>query len=140
MNQLFTDVCDLSANLRLKRLVFTTTYHPDCEEIDNASPRMHVLAQILSTISTKICWLDSLEYKIRIPIDHQLRVLEAQVELAIELKRNVSFHSVKAQKATVDFLQKMKDRHGRAWTRIAIDMHSCGLSSDVWREIEVINM
>ena len=73
MNQLFTDVCDLSANLRLKRLVFTTTYHPDCEEIDNASPRMHVLAQILSTISTKICWLDSLEYKIRIPIDHQLQ-------------------------------------------------------------------
>ena len=72
MNPLFTGVCDLSWHLRLKRLVFTTTYHPDCEEIDNASPHMHILAQILSTISTKKCKLDALEYKIRIPIDHQL--------------------------------------------------------------------
>lgn len=72
-----------------------------------------------------------------IPFEHQLAVFEAQVQLAVELQRNVSFHSVNARKATIDVLARMKERHGPAWSRISVDMHSCGLSVEMWREIEV---
>lgn len=73
-----------------------------------------------------------------IPFQHQLAVVEAQLELAIELKRNVSFHSVKAQMATLDLLNSLKKKHGSAWTQISFDLHSCGLSPEMWRDIEVM--
>lgn len=72
-----------------------------------------------------------------IPLDHQLVVIEAQLDIAVELKRNVSFHSVKSQQATVDLLNRMKSKHGRAWEIISVDMHSCGLSAQTWKDIEV---
>ena len=73
-----------------------------------------------------------------IPLEHQLTVLEAQLELAVELGRNVSIHSVKAQQATIDLLMKMKKKHGaEKWNRISVDMHSCGLSPQTWRDLEV---
>ena len=73
-----------------------------------------------------------------IPIEHQLTVLEAQLELAVELERNVSVHSVKAQQATIDLLGRMKKKHGaERWNRISVDMHSCGLSPQTWRDLEV---
>ena len=73
-----------------------------------------------------------------IPIEHQLTVLEAQLELAVELGRNVSVHSVKAQQATIDLLERMKKKHGaERWNRISVDMHSCGLSPQTWRDLEV---
>lgn len=73
-----------------------------------------------------------------IPIEHQLTVLEAQLELAVELGRNVSMHSVKAQQATIDLLERMKKKHGaERWNRISVDMHSCGLSPQTWRDLEV---
>ncbi|EPT03519.1 hypothetical protein FOMPIDRAFT_1028783 [Fomitopsis schrenkii] len=71
-----------------------------------------------------------------IPIVHQLAVLEAQLALAVELRRNVSMHSVKAQQATLDLLARMKARHGSAWEAISVDMHSCGLSAQTWTAIE----
>ncbi|KAJ3517866.1 hypothetical protein NLJ89_g228 [Agrocybe chaxingu] len=72
-----------------------------------------------------------------IPLEHQLRVLEAQIDLAVELRRNVSVHSVKAQQQTVELLSKMKVKHGLArWNRISVDMHSCGLSVQTWRDLE----
>lgn len=71
-----------------------------------------------------------------IPLEHQLAIVEAQVELAIELARNVSFHSVRSQQATITFLDKMRDKHGERWCRISIDMHSCGFSPETWRTIE----
>ncbi|CAA7264834.1 unnamed protein product [Cyclocybe aegerita] len=72
-----------------------------------------------------------------IPLEHQLRILEAQIDLAVELRRNVSVHSVKAQQQTVELLSKMKAKHGDArWNRISVDMHSCGLSVQTWRDLE----
>ncbi len=74
-----------------------------------------------------------------IPLSHQLAILEAQIELAIELKRNVSFHSVKCQQTTVGLLDKLKAKHEEDWNAISVDMHSCGLSVETWRDIEVCN-
>ncbi|KAH8099826.1 TatD DNase family Scn1 [Cristinia sonorae] len=71
-----------------------------------------------------------------IPLEHQVAVLEAQLELAVELCRNASIHSVKAQQATVGLLDRMLKKHGEAWTRISVDMHSCGLSAETWKDIE----
>ncbi|KAI0660587.1 hypothetical protein C8Q70DRAFT_913608 [Cubamyces menziesii] len=70
-----------------------------------------------------------------IPLEHQLAILEAQLALAVELKRNVSLHSVKCQQATGELLDRMKTRFGAAWLRISIDLHSCGLSAQTWQQI-----
>lgn len=75
-----------------------------------------------------------------IPYDHQLAILEAQLDLAVELGRNVSMHSVKSQLGTTALLEKMQEKHGELWNRISIDMHSCGLSPETWREIEVLKL
>lgn len=72
-----------------------------------------------------------------IPLEHQLTILEAQLDLAVELGRNVSFHSVKSQQATVALLDKMRSRHSERWRKISIDFHSCGFSPETWRSIEV---
>jgi len=71
-----------------------------------------------------------------IPIQHQLAVLEAQLDLAVELKRNVSFHSVKSQQQTTELLDRMKAKHGKKWATISVDMHSCGLSVGTWKDLE----
>ncbi|KAI0652395.1 hypothetical protein C8Q79DRAFT_937444 [Trametes meyenii] len=69
------------------------------------------------------------------PLEHQLAILEAQLDVAVELKRNVSLHSVKCQQATGELLDRMKSKHGAAWLRISIDLHSCGLSAQTWQQI-----
>ncbi|KAF8167351.1 hypothetical protein B0H34DRAFT_645680 [Crassisporium funariophilum] len=71
-----------------------------------------------------------------IPLDHQLAVLEAQMEVAVEMGRNVSFHSVKSQQATVELLGRMKAKHGGKWMNISVDMHSCGFNPQTWRDVE----
>ncbi|KAI5120837.1 hypothetical protein M0805_007024 [Coniferiporia weirii] len=71
-----------------------------------------------------------------IPFEHQLAVVEAQLALAVEMGRNVSFHSVKSQKATLELLNRMKSTYGQRWNRISIDLHSCGLSPETWLQIE----
>lgn len=73
-----------------------------------------------------------------VPLSHQLTILEAQLDIAIELGRNVSVHSVKSQQATVDLLDRLHKKHGDSFYRVSIDMHSCGLSSETWRTIEVM--
>lgn len=71
------------------------------------------------------------------PLAHQLAILEAQLALAVELRRNVSLHSVKCQQATVELLDRMKTAHGPAWLRISVDLHSCGLSAQTWTQLSV---
>lgn len=71
------------------------------------------------------------------PLSHQMVILEAQLRLAVELKRNVSLHSVGAQQPTVELLQRMSQNYGKDWLRISVDMHSCGLSADVWKTVQV---
>lgn len=72
-----------------------------------------------------------------IPLEHQIAILEAQIELAIELKRNISIHSVKAQQATITLFKKLSKQHEEGWYRISVDMHSCGFSPETWRDTEV---
>jgi Tat protein secretion system quality control protein TatD with DNase activity len=72
-----------------------------------------------------------------IPLEHQLSILEAQLNLAVELRRNVSLHSVKCQLNTVQLFDRMYDTHGENWKNINIDIHSCSLSTQTWRDIEV---
>ncbi|KAG8902936.1 hypothetical protein FRB99_003930, partial [Tulasnella sp. 403] len=67
---------------------------------------------------------------------HQLAILEAQIDVAIELRRSVSLHSVKAQQVTIELLKRLKEKHGRDFGAINIDFHSCGFSSEVWKMIE----
>ncbi|KAG2368799.1 hypothetical protein BDR07DRAFT_1468803 [Suillus spraguei] len=71
-----------------------------------------------------------------VPFEHQLAILEAQLDLAAELGRNVSMHSVKSQMATVELLDRMADKHGEHWMKISVDIHSCGLSPQTWLSIE----
>jgi Tat protein secretion system quality control protein TatD with DNase activity len=71
------------------------------------------------------------------PFAHQLAILEAQLALAVELRRNVSLHSVKASAQTRELFDKMAATHGAAWFAISVDVHSCTLSPEVWRGIEV---
>jgi len=72
-----------------------------------------------------------------VPLNHQLHILEAQLDLAVELQRNVSLHSVKCQQATLEFINRMANKHGERWDMISIDMHSCGLSAQMWKSLEV---
>lgn len=73
-----------------------------------------------------------------VSLEHQLHILEAQLQLAVELKRNVSFHSVKAQQATLQLVDRMSKQHGERWDMISLDMHSCGLSPETWITLEVM--
>ncbi|KAG8691416.1 hypothetical protein FRC11_004180 [Ceratobasidium sp. 423] len=72
-----------------------------------------------------------------VPQEHQLAILEAQIAVAVELRRNISLHSVKASGATIELLKKMRSKHGAAWEKINIDLHSCTLSGETWKSIEV---
>ncbi|KAJ7459172.1 hypothetical protein B0H11DRAFT_181115 [Mycena galericulata] len=71
-----------------------------------------------------------------IPLDHQIAILEAQLDLAVELGRNVSFHSVKCPAATVNLLSKLKLKHGKNFENIRIDMHSCSMNPQVWTVLQ----
>ncbi|KAF8324066.1 TatD DNase family Scn1 [Clavulina sp. PMI_390] len=72
-----------------------------------------------------------------VPIEHQLAILEAQIDLAVECRRNVSMHSVKAQAASVDMLKKLEKKYGKEkWCSISLDFHSCGLSAEMWGDIQ----
>lgn len=72
-----------------------------------------------------------------VPLEHQMAILEAQIDLAIEYKRGISMHSVKSQQASTDLLKRLAERYGDEFYNISIDFHSCGLSDVVWRDIQV---
>jgi Tat protein secretion system quality control protein TatD with DNase activity len=72
-----------------------------------------------------------------IPIAHQLEILEAQLALAVELRRCISMHSVKSHAVTIELLNKMERKWGPKWRAINVDIHSCGLSAETWGEITV---
>jgi Tat protein secretion system quality control protein TatD with DNase activity len=72
-------------------------------------------------------------------IEHQIGLLQLQMDLALELGINVSLHSVKAQGPTLDYLKEYKKKHGAMFIdRINVDVHSCGgWSVESWGEAEV---
>ncbi|KAJ7361456.1 hypothetical protein DFH08DRAFT_844228 [Mycena albidolilacea] len=55
-----------------------------------------------------------------IPLDHQLAILEAQIDIAVELRRNVSLHSVKCPQITVDLINKLRRKHGEQLDNIRL--------------------
>ncbi|KAF8309019.1 Metallo-dependent hydrolase [Clavulina sp. PMI_390] len=72
-----------------------------------------------------------------VPLEHQLAILEAQIDLAVECRRNISFHSVKAQAASVELLKNLEKKHGKEkWCTVSLDFHSCGLSAGMWGDIQ----
>lgn len=71
-----------------------------------------------------------------LPFAHQLAICEAQLEMAIELRRNVSLHVVRAPQAIVDLLNKLKAKHAAAFEGISVDLHSCSLSVDTWKTLQ----
>ncbi|KAI6047873.1 hypothetical protein EDC04DRAFT_30655 [Pisolithus marmoratus] len=58
------------------------------------------------------------------------------MNMAVELGRNISLHSVKSDQATLDLFNRMHERHQANWLQISIDFHSCGASTETWRVIE----
>ena len=72
-----------------------------------------------------------------VPMAHQVAILEAQIEVAVELGRNISMHSVKCQQTTLELLGRMKRKFGEKWNRISVDIHSCGFDPQTWRHLEV---
>jgi Tat protein secretion system quality control protein TatD with DNase activity len=74
----------------------------------------------------------------RIPLEHQLEILEAQMDVALEMGRNISLHSVKSQLATLEVFERMRNKCGEdSWRKICIDLHSCGFSKQGWIDLEV---
>jgi Tat protein secretion system quality control protein TatD with DNase activity len=64
-----------------------------------------------------------------IPLAHQVAILEAQIEVAVELGKNISMHSVRCEQATLELFDKMKKKFGEEkWNRISVDIHK---SSDL---------
>ena len=73
-----------------------------------------------------------------IPLAHQVAILEAQIEVAVELGKNISMHSVRCEQATLELFDKMKRKFGEEkWNRISVDIHSCGFNPQTWRDMEV---
>jgi len=72
-----------------------------------------------------------------VPIEHQLALLEAQFAVAVDLRRNISLHSVKAPQITVDLFERMAKQYGDKWKAINIDLHSCTFSQDVLKRLMV---
>jgi Tat protein secretion system quality control protein TatD with DNase activity len=71
------------------------------------------------------------------PLEHQLTILEAQLDLAVQFRRNVSMHSVRVPDETTALLARMHHRYDDRWRAISVDIHSCTLSTETWLEIEV---
>ncbi|KIK70620.1 hypothetical protein GYMLUDRAFT_149638 [Collybiopsis luxurians FD-317 M1] len=71
-----------------------------------------------------------------VPLQHQLAILEAQIDLAVELGRNISLHSVKAPQPTTKLLADMQAKHGDNWNKISLDLHSCGFSPETLKDVQ----
>ncbi|KAJ7070789.1 TatD DNase family Scn1 [Mycena amicta] len=71
-----------------------------------------------------------------IPLNHQLTILEAQLDLAVELGASVSLHSVKCPQATADLISKLRRKHQAKWDNIRIDIHSCSMSPEMLTQLQ----
>ncbi|KAJ4478002.1 hypothetical protein C8R41DRAFT_897140 [Lentinula lateritia] len=72
-----------------------------------------------------------------VPIQHQITILQAQMDLAVELGRNISLHSVKAHQPTMELLANMETKHGvDRWNKISLDLHSCGFKPEMLKDIQ----
>ncbi|SCV67875.1 BQ2448_5486 [Microbotryum intermedium] len=72
------------------------------------------------------------------PVEHQLALVRAQLDLAIRLKRHISFHSVRSSKETVTLLQAYRDEIP-GFESIHICLHSFGGSPESIRQLQKIH-
>lgn len=74
--------------------------------------------------------------ELKTPVQHQLRLLKQQMEVAFSLNRNVSMHSVQAQGATVELLTWL-DKQSTEWKKSTskICLHSYGGSVETIAQI-----
>ncbi|KAF7307213.1 TatD DNase family Scn1 [Mycena indigotica] len=71
-----------------------------------------------------------------IPLEHQLTVLEAQIDIAVEFGASVSFHSVKCPQATLELFDRLKRKHEENWNNIRFDIHSCSMSPETLVQLQ----
>lgn len=73
---------------------------------------------------------------LKVPMEHQLQLLNMQLDLAFELNRNVSFHDVQAHGAVMDLLASLA-KNSERWKRSTsnICLHSFGGSVDVIQRV-----
>lgn len=69
------------------------------------------------------------------PLSHQIEVAYEQIQLAIKLKKNISFHSVRSSKETLDLLSKLRDE-AKGFQKINLCLHSFGGSPESAREVQ----
>ncbi|KAH8926707.1 Metallo-dependent hydrolase [Atractiella rhizophila] len=60
--------------------------------------------------------------KLSTPTEHQLQILRAQLHLAIDLQRNISMHSVRAQDITVQVLDSLGESRQDDWWGFDADL------------------
>jgi Tat protein secretion system quality control protein TatD with DNase activity len=73
-----------------------------------------------------------------IPLAHQVAILEAQIEVAVELGKNISMHSVRCEQATLELFDNMKRKFGAKWNRISVDIIAVGSNlrpGGIWRYV-----
>ncbi|KAJ3763123.1 hypothetical protein EV360DRAFT_34176 [Lentinula raphanica] len=72
-----------------------------------------------------------------VPLKHQEMILQVQMDLAVELGRNISLHSVKSHQPTMELLARMESKHGTdRWNGVSLDLHSCGFSPEMLKDIQ----
>ncbi|SNX82037.1 related to Cut9 interacting protein scn1 [Melanopsichium pennsylvanicum] len=73
--------------------------------------------------------------KLKTPQAHQLSILRAQIDVALQYQRNISLHSVQAAGLTVDLLESLRNTDTTAFGAIRVSLHSCTLDNNVVRSI-----
>jgi hypothetical protein len=46
-------------------------------------------------------------------------------------------HSVKAHDATLQVFERMANKFENEFWDVSVDLHSCGISAQLWKEVEV---
>jgi Tat protein secretion system quality control protein TatD with DNase activity len=62
--------------------------------------------------------------QLKTPMAHQVAVCEAQVDVAVRLRRPASLHCVTAQGPMLELMARLKKRHGERFDATTFDMHS----------------
>ncbi|SPC67879.1 related to Cut9 interacting protein scn1 [Ustilago sp. UG-2017b] len=73
--------------------------------------------------------------KLKTPQAHQLAVLRAQIDVALQYRRNISLHSVQAAGLTVDLLSSLRNAEPTSFGAIRVSLHSCTLDNNVVKSI-----
>ncbi|KAI8456319.1 hypothetical protein BY996DRAFT_4579756 [Phakopsora pachyrhizi] len=76
---------------------------------------------------------------LKVPVEHQLVLLESQIDLAIELSKNVSLHGVHCQQEILQLFRRLRIRYGSRLTgsygsELRICWHSAFISVETLRQ------